>query len=393
MKPIDAERVAADDFGNDDGTSRFVIHGTLVRSPGDVTLVGCHVVDYRIGAFSETFEEQHFGALYMFGGGHLDGEDGLFTGLRVRFRNLETWAGVADLEVADEGTTLKLHRMIVPAVNLGGGGVLGLYTEVFAPLSDSFDGRNFGHQVWFEVLDTPNLTWSELDRRIVTPLHSLLTMCVGEGCPVVDSLVRTQAGEWVEVSPGIREADSAGLGSHRMAVRLAEVTLAGVGQWLDSVEKLGPLPPVIANSIKASTIRLETELLELTTVAEGLHARLFAAERRIDDQVAQQIRDAVKGSLTGELAGHVSLVLGSLRYLHDPSYKARLRTLVEAVSPAMPGVVGDVSRWVKHVDVLRNSYAHRRAGFIDKQSINDTVGVVLSRAIVNTCGSRSFMLR
>lgn len=44
----------------------------------------------------------------------------------------------------------------------------------------------------------------------------------------------------------------------------------------------------------------------------------------------------------------------------------------------MPGVVGDVPRWAKHVDELRNSYAHRRAGFIKKESINEYLGVVLS---------------
>src|SRR6202044_1619135 len=111
--------------------------------------------------------------------------------------------------------------------------------------------------------------------------------------------------------------------------------------WLNQVKALGPLPSAVADLTGLSTISLESQVLQLTTAAEGLHRTLFPEDRRIgDDDTADAIRrragDAVK-ELHPKAKEYVSGLLG---FVAEPGYKARLKKLAEEVSTSIPGVTG-----------------------------------------------------
>lgn len=52
-------------------------------------------------------------------------------------------------------------------------------------------------------------------------------------------------------------------------MNLADIGLHAVASWLDQVDRLGPLPPVVAHfSAHRRTMQLETAVLELTTASD-----------------------------------------------------------------------------------------------------------------------------
>lgn len=360
----------------------FVVHGILMQSPGKVTLVDCMTIDRRHTIFGDLVEGQHLRAMYMFGGGHLSGLDEEFVGLRVRLRNLETWASVGDVTFGmnseDHGMTVSCRPLKLAAAPLANGSKIDIWSEVSAPRSDTFHRRSLRHKVMFEVMDIPNLSWRELGRQLVTPLVSLVTLCVGEYCLPTEYRALTQGGDWVDVIYGSEGVDEPGQPLHKMLVPLSDLTLPQVATWLNIVERLGPLPPVVAKSFTASSLNVETELLNLTTVAEGLHSRIFADRERISGSEASRLRALVKGALADESSQYRDLILGSLRHLTEPSYKARLVDLVDEAARGMPNLVGNTLRWARDVGECRNDYAHRRAGFLGKQEIDKYVGIILS---------------
>ena len=86
---------------------------------------------------------------------------------------------------------------------------------------------------------------------------------------------------------------------------------------------------------------METKLLELTTVAEGLHKRIIAAK--------------------------------------GPYYTDRLSDLTKRVENALPGITGDASKWRKLVKDTRNDFAHRNAGSIlDEATTEASVALLVS---------------
>ncbi len=57
---------------------------------------------------------------------------------------------------------------------------------------------------------------------------------------------------------------------HRVLLPFGETLAVGMVTWLDRLEELGPVPAVVAGASATPRRSLEAQVLELTTVAEGL---------------------------------------------------------------------------------------------------------------------------
>jgi hypothetical protein len=60
---------------------------------------------------------------------------------------------------------------------------------------------------------------------------------------------------------------------------MSVIGLDGAVAWLDSTTSLGPLPSVVTRVATSQDDTLEAQLLELTTVAVGLHRLLLDPSR------------------------------------------------------------------------------------------------------------------
>jgi hypothetical protein len=124
---------------------------------------------------------------------------------------------------------------------------------------------------------------------------------------------------------------------------------------------------------------LETQLLELTTAAEGLHRLILSQRKRMTDEQAKDARTKALGAIQGLLPDVRDAVHAALGHLTDQSYPRRLLDLAEHIGQAIPGVTGNTAEWKKRVASIRNGFAHAlEHGFLNLDVAEESIAVLLS---------------
>lgn len=355
----------------------FVVHGALSDGTA-VTLVDAFQKQRKVGAGGD---RQWLQAQLVVLGGHLGGRDQLYTEIRLQLRHLDRWAALPGFALEDatapgqDGLTLSFRGATPSPVSLQGGGQLDLEQTPDIEFSPLHGGR-IGRAVWVRAIGLPPATIDDLERRFVTPLSSLLTLATDAACPPVAVEVATGPNQpWLTLQhSGLEAPAEEARTPDRQLLPLAALGLDGVATWLDAADDLGPLPPVVA-AAAGSRGPLETQLLELTTVAEGLHRALFGNPRRLSGEQAKRAREAVRASVRDLEEDVRGAVEGAIQHLEDPSFPQRLQQLADCVGAAMPGVTGRTNRWKHCVTDIRNEFAHRDYGFLESARISELVSV------------------
>jgi len=317
-------------------------------------------------------------------GAHVDGTKAQFTRIRVRLRHLDAWAALAGFALTPDQSTGKLtltfEKPDAPFAPLANGARVTLSQEAGWSWPTVCGGQ-LERQVSIEVLDMPPTTYRDLDRSIVKPLMNLLTLAVDAECPLVAEMVSVGPEHpWLTVHHAAQQNPAAEIiPLPRILLPLSETGMEGVAAWLDSIGRLGPLPSVVARVASSSDDTVEAQLLELSSVAEGLHRLLLPHRQRMTKEQASEARrkavEAVK-----DLAEDVrNAVEAALHHLTDQSYPRRLLDLAEHVKHAVPGVTGNTAEWKKRVTSARNDFAHKlEHGFLDEATAEESVAVLLS---------------
>lgn len=159
---------------------------------------------------------------------------------------------------------------------------------------------------------------------------------------------------------------------HEVLLPLSTMGIHVLAKFLDLSNQLNPLAPVVADAssgLQRSTV--ETQVLELTTVAEGLHRSIYTEDLRLSPEEAERIRGSVTTALASEPERHTKIVQGLLQHLESPNYKTRLNRLASVAETLMPGVSGNKNEWVKRVDKARNAFAHRAQGPLSREDVDE----------------------
>ena len=164
-----------------------------------------------------------------------------------------------------------------------------------------------------------------------------------------------------------------------LAAVLALASVPKAGQSPEAAHhRLGPLPPVVVDGLRGS-VSLESRVLELTTLAEGLHRRLRPDAQRYPKETGDAIRDAAIAAALSVEDTSADIVNGLLGFVHEPGYALRLNELARMAEMLAPGVTGKTSKWKNMVYAARNDYAHRaRAGWLDEDDVDRYLTVAIS---------------
>ena len=358
----------------------LLVHGALDDGTL-VTLVDAFEQHRRVrGGLDRQWLQAQFALL----GGHVSSREELYTRVRLQLRHLDAWAALPGFALEEVDTrqgqaTLAFRGSGPSPVSLHGGGRVDLEQQPEIEFSGVRGGR-IGRVVWLRAVDLPPMTAEDLDRRFVTPLSSLLTLATDTDCPPVAVEIATGSDQpWLSVHhSGLRSPAEEVRPTHRQLLPLAALGLDRVAAWLNAVEDLGPLPPVVAAAAARPASTLETQLLELATVAEGLHRRLFAESRRLSPEQAQTAREAVCHAVDDLDQDVRRAVEGAMKHLEEPSFPQRLMQLADCVAGAVPGVTGQTNRWRHRVTDIRNRFAHRSYGFLETTRVAELVTVLES---------------
>ncbi|MDS0133200.1 MULTISPECIES: HEPN domain-containing protein [unclassified Amycolatopsis] len=360
----------------------LTIHGHLGGMLGRVTAIECRTVNSTVGRLRGP-QEHILMPLRVMVGAHVSGVDQEFTGARVRLHHLDEWAGLKGfaLEISEDKKKFKLsyEEPSVESVSLANGGQLTIGQSLSIPPL-SVAGGALRRDVWICVEQLPKMTWEEISRTVLRPLESFVTLCLGVQSKLSNIKLTVDGGNWMQVTGGWLQAEPTDGDIGEPVAYLPKIGLGALGNWLDKVAVLGPLPPVVARfSAKQQTVHLETELLEMATVAEGLHAKLFPSEVRLDQKTLDRVRAALGEAVADEEERVRNIIGGMLTHLAEPGYPARLKQLAERVRGCAPEITGKTNRWAAEVSKARNSYAHRTAsGFLTEENIDTLFTVIES---------------
>jgi hypothetical protein len=316
------------EFGPGPANERpITVHGTADDGT-PLTLLEALTMNRSGPIFGSGDSQQQFMGIQGIVGIHASGRDHRFDGMRCRVQTAPSWAPRAD----DEPTEHSLADGVIRA-------------------NWNDDG------VWLEASDRPALSIRMWDRAVTRPTAILLELASGSRVGIIDLQVRERDGMWCSVySESLVHGDRSYPG--QALIEAHDFTLAHLVAWLDRADLLGPLAPVVVDAMM-NTGTLETQVLTLASVAEGLHRRLHPGSRRMTVLAAARVRTLIVNALKDVEANHVAVVRGLLGYLEEPGYRRRLLEVAADTRTVVPKATGKTAKWASMITDARNDFAHR----------------------------------
>ncbi|HEX8626882.1 MAG TPA: HEPN domain-containing protein [Catenuloplanes sp.] len=329
--------------------SLHIIHGSTNEGT-PVTLIDAQCRGY--GGLRPDQQTQSFQGVQAVIGAHLTGRDHQFSGVRVRLQS-----AAAMLSPASHPSWLT------PTPLPDGGDVR---------LEEDEEGT------WLVLQRVTPRSIRGLERQYLRPLATLLSLATGHPVGLLGTHVQEDAeGPWWPVH-GAAHRGSDLPGHVEKLLCTADLTPTVIATWLGRTDALGPLPPVVAAAMRGP-IALEGRVLELTTVAEGLHRRLRPEAVRFSPEIGRAVRRAAAAAAEEVHAGAGEAVRDFLGHVHGIGYGDRLLGLAAMAESAIPGVTGHSKRWKKAVYNARNDFAHRAStGWFHDDDYDKYITVALS---------------
>lgn len=334
------------EFRDDEDEDTQVVHGWLTSSPRAVTLVDAYTFHRSVARRAAIpVSEQFVRPIYGFRGAHVD-ETTSFNRVRFHVSGTEAWLNRLDFTLNGDNENpafIEHHPSKFIRGTLKDGTSLRL-----RPLRDfrmDHTGFRLINSIWFDINTKVGAGWRELDRRYVTPMCTLATLCTERQAELTEAWVEREH-RWLEVlGTGSTATDKLvdSLEPERVVVPMSAIGVEGIALWLDQTDKLGPLPPVVASSIAGSnTSSIETQVLELTTLVDGLHKRIVDSSKR--------------------------------------KYNFRLAGLVDVAETVLDKeLTSDRAAWLKAVGTARQDFGHRQNDFLSQgRSVDDLVVILKS---------------
>lgn len=213
---------------------------------------------------------------------------------------------------------------------------------------------------WVTLHALEGSTWPELERTIVRPLCTLLTLARGVAVRPLAVEVHRDGGTWWPLLAGSRNTASGMDPFVDPLMRDSDLSIEILVKWMDRAHVLGPLPGAYA-SVLESHLSVEAQALILTTVSEGLHRVLYPKTVRFTVEHAETVREAAVEAVRRVDANEATLsaVKGLLSHVNEVGYAKRLDDLATQADVLVPGIAGKRNRWRNLAYDIRNRYAHQ----------------------------------
>ena len=327
----------------------------------------------------EILQEETVEGSYAIVGAHIVDENAIFPSVRFRIARQEVWANLSGLMMehgVDDSNKGKVtigytlpDRLTAPLAEESGTVALVPEAVVSPP---RITGAHILTKTWLEVT-ARGITVRSASAKFITASSSLLTMLFAKDCPPIAFEVKDPGSQrWCSVhmpgfAPDPNDAMSSKVDDRPLLTR-DEMGLESLAQWIKVVERLTPLPQMIASSVDAGDRTVQNLLLELATAAEGVHRRLYPDQRVLSDEEKNQALRAIDGLDVAESA-RKALHNAMQTYLWEPSYPQRIKALVADVATVLPGVTGKTSRWSSAIVNARIGFAHGLSGSSSEDEI------------------------
>lgn len=319
---------------------------------GKISLCDATVVWSTLnGAAVQTFEGG-----FLVKGQYVD-EFTRYDRLEFTTQGLDVWAAGAAFKAtrSDTGGALSWTSPAGETASLGAGRSIAVDRRPRVSTARDGGGVEVAIGATF-VVDLPDgLTVSDALHDVLTPVLNLQGLCTWSDSRCTSVHMRVLGSGWVTtlVGPMIH---AEAVERRPVMLSLADVGLKGLASWLDAHSVLGPLPSMLVRLLTAPGV-LQSEVLELATICEGFHRKVYPEEEWFERGHLAEVRQLLERS---ELDDAVkAAVLNGLGHVNELSMPERMRRLLHTVGPLGRLAVGDKpTRWVSEVVAARNAFAH-----------------------------------
>jgi hypothetical protein len=223
---------------------------------------------------------------------------------------------------------------------------------------------------WIEFEPTQPATLTYFDWQVMNPITTLYELVTDSSMVHRDFRVRLEKdSQWMPVYEGIR--GEAGNG-HDM-IETKHLTPERLARWIDVRKDSDGLDAAVIDDRSGDTI--QTRVLSLSAVAEGLHRKLFAdpahAKRvsAVSKRVCADARDAARAAAVAVLEGDqftdedraefAKAMDDALSHVNERTFRSRMRDLVDIAERVVPGITESFKDWPDAVCKARNTLAHQ----------------------------------
>jgi hypothetical protein len=234
-----------------------------------------------------------------------------------------------------------------------------------------------GDTQWFEFEPAQPATLNYFDVRVMNPVITLYAL-------VTDNLVdhrdlqvqRHHGSEWIPVYEGIRDLERQG----NDLLAKTYLTPQRFARWIDFRAASDGLDAAVLDELDG--VAIQTQVLALAAVAEGLHHRLFPDAARakrvpaVSREKCRQARKAAQDAAVGALVGDRftdndrdefgQAVKDALSHLNSRALRSRMSDLIAVAEQAAPGITASFRDWPDAVVYARNILAHKGTQSLDE---------------------------
>lgn len=226
---------------------------------------------------------------------------------------------------------------------------------------------------WFEFTPAQPMTVSEFDRWVLHPIETLASLVTSNRAEAANLYVcLTADSPWQRV---YRQEQSVPTGSHEL-LDADHLTPERCARWIDFRRISDGLDAAAIDDLKG--VAIQTEVLTLASVAEGLHRRLYQDGKRILALSAADLKQARRAARTAaidavrsadrsdrdplnedDLADFESAMNDAFGFINETTFRNRMAELVGSARAAIPNIVEAFADWPKAVANGRNTLAHK----------------------------------
>lgn len=257
---------------------------------------------------------------------------------------------------------------------------------------------------WIEFTASTPLTFGDLDSGVINAVTTLTQLATKNDAADADVQVQLEAdGPWRDVHRGQESVKDAS----RPLLDTRHITAERFTTWIDFRRATQGLDAAVLDDLPG--IAIQTQVLTLASVAEGLHRRLFTDKgKRVkalaDSRIAKMRRLAREAALTGmegsdftneDRAEFSKAINEAFGHINEQTFRSRMDDLITDARRSIPSLGAGFADWPDAVSEARNRMAHQPSlpddvddrQFLDLLiALNYSIAWVLRTNLLNKAG-------
>jgi len=233
-----------------------------------------------------------------------------------------------------------------------------------------------GSECWFEFTPPEPLTIKDFGRWVLSPIATLASIITSNPADGIDLYARLRAeSPWRQVH---RPDESELPRARRELLSTSHLSSERFVRWIDLRKRSGALDAAAIDDFQG--VSIQTEVLTLAAVAEGLHRRIFDGRKcvpAISTEDLAETRRAARGAALAclrdldrsdrnpftadDLAEFKRAMNDSFAFMNELTFRTRMAEIASTAKAAIPDIVTAFADWPKAVKDARNILAHQRA--------------------------------